>query len=271
MNNDILPFWQEIGTSASIISKRVSEKLGVKTSHTGTLDPLAKGVVLIIIGEDSDNKEKYIQEHKEYEFDMVLGFSTDTHDGMGIIERIEKQEDLNKITEDEIKTNIQKLIGKTHQKYPDFSSKKIEGKSLWEYKRLGLPVPEVFIDGEIYDIKVVSIKKVSSKEIIRDIENQILSVKGNFRQKEILQNYKIAKFPESFISVKVRVVMSRGLYVRGLVRDLSLSLNSNGVVYNLVRTKDGKYSYSDCLKLSEYFSEEISKDKNFLSPTFLNL
>lgn len=271
MNNDILPFWQEIGTSASIISKRVSEKLGVKTSHTGTLDPLAKGVVLIITGEDSDNKERYIQEQKEYEFEMVLGFSTDTHDGMGIIERIEKQEDLDLINEEDIKRVIQNYKGKLHQRYPDFSSKKIEGKSLWEYKRLGLSVPEAYIDGEIYDIKVVSINKVSSKEIISDIENQILSVMGNFRQKEILQNYKIAKFPESFISVKVRVLMSRGLYVRGLVRDLSLSLNSNGVVYNLVRTKDGKYSYYDCLKLSEYFSEKISKDKNFLSPTFLNL
>ena len=74
MNNDILPFLQEIGTSASIISKRVSEKLKIKTSHTGTLDPLATGVVLVITGEDSQNKEKYIQEKNEYEFEIVLGF-----------------------------------------------------------------------------------------------------------------------------------------------------------------------------------------------------
>ena len=61
MNNDILPFWQEIGTSTSIIAKRVSEKLGVPTSHTGTLDPLASGVVLILKGDEYYKKENYIQ------------------------------------------------------------------------------------------------------------------------------------------------------------------------------------------------------------------
>ena len=65
--------------------------------------------------------------------------------------------------------------------------------------------------------------------------------------------------------------MSRGLYVRGLVRDICSKLNISGIVFNLVRTKDGIYSQKDCQILSDYFSKEIEKDNEFLSPNFLNL
>jgi len=271
MNNDILPFWQEIGTSVSIISKRVSEKLKIKTSHTGTLDPLATGVVLVITGEDSQNKEKYIQEKKEYEFEIVLGFDTDTHDAMGLIQSIESNFDANSIDKEKVAKIVKEFEGNLHQKYPDFSSKKIEGKSLWEYKRLGLPVPEIFIHGEIFSIKVLNIREVLSTDTVESIKDQISKVSGNFRQEDILQNYNSAKFPDYFVLLKVQVVMSRGLYVRGLVRDICIKLNHPGIVFNLVRKKDGKYEKKDCRILSDFFAEELKKDKNFLTPNFINL
>jgi tRNA U55 pseudouridine synthase TruB len=103
------------------------------------------------------------------------------------------------------------------------------------------------------------------------LKKQISQVSGNFRQEEILQNYNSAKFPLNLISVKIKVLMSRGLYVRGLVRDICQKLNCEGIVFNLVRTKDGKYEKKDCQEASKYFSDEISKDKNFLRPNFINL
>lgn len=74
MNTYILPFWKKLGTSSSIIAKRVSEKLNLPTSHTGTLDPLAEGVIKIIVGEDSKNKEKFISEDKMYQFSFLLEY-----------------------------------------------------------------------------------------------------------------------------------------------------------------------------------------------------
>ncbi len=271
MYSDILPFWQEIGTSASIISKRVSEKLKIKTSHTGTLDPLATGVVLIILGDKSQNKEMYIQEKKEYEFEIIFGFNTDTHDGMGVIEEINTESDIEKLDINEIKKVIMSFQGKISQRYPDFSSKKISGKSLWEYKRLGALVPKVYIEGEIYEIEMLRHEFILSSQVISSLKYQISKVKGNFRQSEILQNYNSAKFPDKFLSIKLRVVMSRGLYVRGLVRDICSKLDSAGIVFNLIRTKDGIYSQKECQILSNYFSKELEKDSEFLSPNFLNL
>lgn len=269
MNNSILPFWKPIGTSSSIIAKRVAEKLNCKTSHTGTLDPLAEGVVIVITGESSANKENFISEFKTYEFSFIFGFSTDTHDALGLIETINSEEIF--LTEEQIKEELNTFIGSYKQKYPEFSSKKVLGKSLWEYKRLGLEVPEVFIDGVIKEINVLEFSKLSSTNVLNHIKQQINLIKGNFRQEEILEKYQESSFPEKFYEVKVRVCMSRGLYVRGLARDLSEKLNINCIILDLIRVKDGEIEKKDCLDVNEYFKEEILKDQNFLFPEFKKL
>jgi tRNA pseudouridine55 synthase len=269
MNNDILPFWQEIGTSTSIIARRVSEKLHSKTSHTGTLDPLASGVVLILKGDEYFNKEKYIQNYKTYNFDILFGFSTDTHDALGIIEKSITEE--LEIDEKKLNDIINSMIGKYHQQYPDFSSKKVEGRSLWEYKRLGLPVPNVFIDGEILEIKTGKIMKISSENEINNLIDTINSISGNFRQEEIVEKYQSLKVPPHLFRINLEVVMSRGMYVRGLVRDICNNINIPGIVTNLVRTKDGEFSKADCQTIKEYFKEELAQNPKFLNPEFRNL
>lgn len=268
MNNDILPFWQEIGTSTSIIAKRVSEKLGAPTSHTGTLDPMASGVVLILKGDEYFNKEKYIQKNKTYEFSILFGFDTDTHDGLGLITKT--IEDEKGLLEKEVAEVIDSFKGLYHQKYPEFSSKKISGKSLWEYKRQGLKVPEVYIDGEISDIQLLNFKEVLSSEQIELIKKQIESIKGNFRQEEILARYDATKFPHTLFKAKISVTMSRGMYVRGLVRDISHKLKTFGIVVDLVRTKDGEYSKENCYLLNDYFSEELKSNPHFFEPEYKN-
>ena len=269
MNNDILPFWQEIGTSTSIIAKKVSEKLKTPTSHTGTLDPMASGVVLILKGDEYFNKEKYIQDFKTYTFDILFGFSTDTHDGLGIIQDYIK-EDLD-FNLEEFENILNSFVGYYSQRYPEFSSKKINGKSLWEYKRLGLPVPEVFINGEIKEINLKNYEFVESAIEIENICKQIKLISGNFRQDEILQKYGETKFHNKFLKINLEVKMSRGLYVRGLVRDISNKINIPGIVINLVRTAEGDFTKNDCRLLSEYFAEELKVNPNFFSPEFKNL
>jgi tRNA pseudouridine55 synthase len=265
MNNDILPFWQEIGTSTSIIAKRVSEKLGIPTSHTGTLDPLASGVVLILKGDEYFKKENYIQKDKTYEFEILFGYSTDTHDALGLIENIAAVVTL---SSSKIEEAVMSFKGLYHQRYPDFSSKKIDGKSLWEYKRLGLNVPNVYIDGEILEIEISGIEEIASNYQIQLIRDQISKIKGNFRQEEILSKYESTKFPETFIKVKIKVVMSRGLYVRGLVRDISEKIELPGIAINLVRIKDGEFSKNDCAILEDYFSKELINNPNYFEPDF---
>lgn len=269
MNTTILPFWKDIGTSSSIIAKRVSEKLNLPTSHTGTLDPLASGVVVVIVGEDSKNKEKFISNEKTYEFEFLFGISTDTHDALGIIEDISPQNFT--IDIDKIEETLKSFVGNISQKYPNFSSKKVLGRTLWEYKRLNLPVPEVFINGEIKEVKIKGYQKIKSSEVLDHIKNQINLIQGNFRQREILEKYNSSNFPEFFYTLKVEVVMTRGLYVRALARDLGNRIGLPTIILDLVRLKDGDIEKKDCQNTNEYFKNEIEANKNFLYPDFRNL
>lgn len=263
MDTYILPFWKKLGTSSSIIAKRVSEKLKMPTSHTGTLDPMAEGVVKIIVGDDSRNKEKYISEDKTYHFKFLFGFSTDTHDGLGLIKDIKNPKNL---SEESVIEEVKLFKGKYHQKYPNFSSKKIQGKSLWQYEREGLKVPEIFIDGEIKNIEIIKFENIESTNVLEKIKNQISYIFGNFRQSEILNKYSESLFPEYFKFLEIEVVMTRGLYVRGLARDLGDRLNYPCIILDLVRIKDGDTEIRDCLNPLEYFKEEIEQNKNFLNP-----
>ncbi len=270
MSNDILPFWQEIGSSTSVIAQRVSEKLKTKTSHTGTLDPLASGVILILKGQEYFKKEKYIQEQKEYQFNVLFGISTDTHDAMGIITDYST---IAHLDQDTVKQKILEMKGLYHQKYPDFSSKKFQGKHLWEFRRQGLEVPEFFIDGEVKEIVTGEIKKITKEDLISLFHKQILQVEGNFRQEEILKQYSRQNLllPSYFFYLPLTIVMSRGLYIRGFVRDLSDKLKIPAIVFNLVRVKDGHFSKEDSNKVSEFFKEELSSDPKFLKPKYIQL
>jgi tRNA pseudouridine55 synthase len=269
MNTYILPFWKKIGTSSSIIAKRVSLKLNLPTSHTGTLDPLAEGVVKVIVGDDSKFKEKFISEDKIYRFKFLFGISTDTHDALGIIDNFSDSSLIPNL--DVVKESLNLFIGKYHQQYPNYSSKKVKGKSLWEYQRLNLHVPETFIDGEIKKIDYFTYEKISKKELLEKFFRQINLIHGNFRQEEILKNYEDLNLPEYFYQLEVEVTMTRGLYVRGLARDLGKKLNIPCIIVDLVRVSDGDIQKEDCVVTEDYFREEILSNQNFLYPEFKNL
>lgn len=268
MNTYILPFWKKIGTSSSIIAKRVSEKLNLPTSHTGTLDPMAEGVIKIIVGDDSKNKENFISNNKTYRFKFLFGISTDTHDALGIVDNVSMG---NKLDEERIKKELKNFLGEYKQLYPKFSSKKVNGKSLWEYERQNLEVPEVYIEGDIFKIDFYGFEKIPKEVLLAKIFNQISLINGNFRQDEILKKYQGIQLPDYFYSLEVEIVMTRGLYVRGLARDLGLRTNNPCIILDLIRTKDGETEKKDCLDPEEYFQEEILKNQNFLFPDFRKL
>ena len=102
-----------------------------KVGHTGTLDPLATGVLPICIGEATKLSDKLISESKKYSVKMLLGVETDTYDITG---RIVFASIVNK-DEIYIKERIKRFIGKQQQLPPKYSAIKVEGKKLYQYAR----------------------------------------------------------------------------------------------------------------------------------------
>jgi len=149
-------------TSHDVVSK-LRKKLKIKRiGHTGTLDPIATGVLPICIGICTKASDFLVADEKIYEATIKLGVLTDTSDITGnIIE--EKKVDIKELP---IENVIYSFIGKQKQKPPIYSAVKVNGKKLYEYAREGkkVEIPEREI--EIFDIKLKHI----------DVQNNLIDI-----------------------------------------------------------------------------------------------
>ncbi len=249
----VLPLWQPIGTSTNQLALQAYEKYGLKTSHTGTLDPMAEGVVILLIGDARLEKNVHSETKKTYVFEILQGIKTDSYDGMGLI--IEENFALQVNNEELIKKTLRDFKGTYEQEVPIFSSIRYKGKMLHQHaQNLDFEVDKMPTKkGEIYSISLVSLKKKKLHTAINEVIKKIKDVRvGEFRQTRIINNWQntIKNSPNILIPIiKIEVEMSRGLYVRSLSQDICKKLGIFGFVYTLVRTKNGKYTRQNCKKL----------------------
>src|SRR3989338_1666703 len=94
-------------------------------TYAGRLDPLAEGELVILIGEECKNKEKYTDLDKEYEVEILFGFETDTGEILGIVTK--SVFDQHQVL---VKNELESFVGKHSWKYPAYSSKTVNGKPL---------------------------------------------------------------------------------------------------------------------------------------------
>lgn len=220
-----------------------SEYKNEPMTYAGRLDPLAEGLLLVLVGEECKNKEKYLGFDKEYEVDVLFGFSTDTYDILGKVIHI-IMSDLFPIKN--IKDILITFIGKFSQKYPAYSSKTINGETLFSLAKSGelnendIPEKEV----EIKEIKLLKHKELSKKELEKYIIKSVNSVSGDFRQEEILKKWedmllktKVKKFP--VISIKVNC--TSGTYMRSLANSIGEKIGVPALALNIKRTRVGEY------------------------------
>ncbi len=217
----------------------------VPMTYAGRLDPMASGLLLVLAGDEVYEKDKYLNLDKEYEFEVLFGFATDTYDILGrvaysgILKSVGML-DLGK----KIKQNLKFFKGKIAQKYPMYSSKTVKGKQLWQYAREGgeVEVPEREV--EVKSLKFTKLKTIHSEKLLQDIVKRIKKVQGDFRQAEILKIWKnnLEKKNEKFYIASFKIKCSSGTYVRTIANSLGEKIEMPALAYKIKRTKIGKYS-----------------------------
>lgn len=212
--NGVLLINKEEGITSRDVVNKVGRILGTKkVGHTGTLDPLATGVLVLCIGEATKLNEILTSTYKEYEAEVTLGILTDTLDITGNILKEEKVS----FNREQIIEALNKITGKYIQEVPIYSAVKVNGKKLYEYARnnefVELPKREV-------DIKEL--------ELISDIK---------------LENNKVI--------FNIRCLVSKGTYIRALVNDIASLLSTVGVMSKLKRTHQGKFSINDSYTIND--------------------
>lgn len=211
-------------TSQDAVSKLKKILNQKKAGHTGTLDPMATGVLPILVGETT-KLSKYLVEHKKtYIAVLKLGACTDTGDSEGkIIE--EKDVDIENLTEKKVESVLNNFLGKQIQTPPIYSAIKINGKKLYEYARNGIEVEIPKREIEIYNIKLINLDK---------------------NEKEI----------------KFEVECSKGTYIRILCEDIAKKLDTIGYMKKLTRTKVNNFKLEDAITFEEL--EENKDNKKWL-------
>ena len=215
--NGIIVINKPSGYTSRDIVNIVSKKLGTKKiGHTGTLDPMATGVLVLCVGSATKLVELITDSYKEYVAEITLGLLTDTLDSEGNIIKIDKKY----ISKEDIKNAIFSMKGKYIQEVPIYSAVKVNGKKLYEYAREGISIdlPKRLV--EIKDIKLIS-----------DIE------------------YK------EYIKFKIDTTVSKGTYIRSLVNDIANKLGTVGIMSSLGRCKHGRFDIKDSYTIEDILND----------------
>lgn len=243
----IFPIWQEIGQSTHMLAAACGKKFGEPATHTGTLDPMASGVVVILTGDDRFKKGKQTAWDKTYEFSIIWGIQTDSGDTLGCIQK--------KANVSPPPEKIAEVVNHFPQSYeqlqPDFSSRRYNGKSAFEWARSGITLPIKKRTVHVYSL-ITDFIELSDFELIAKKQSEdIQKILGNFRQNEIIQSWHDnhdAKKRQYLISHHTAVV-STGTYIRQLTQDIATKLSYCATTGSITRIKNGQFNKNDCITL----------------------
>ena len=185
--------------------------------HTGTLDPLAEGVLPVCIGK-STKLIDYLREDKGYIAELKFGFISDTYDTEGVLQ---KSSD-NKIKKNELVEILKTFEGEIEQVPPIYSAIKINGKKLYEYAR----------SGKSEDVEIP-------------------------RRKVFISKINLISFDEENQLAEIEVECSKGTYIRSIVHDLGMKSGLGAVMTKLIRTKSGRFCLDTSVKLEELTDVQI--------------
>lgn len=248
MPENIIPIYKNVGeTPLEVINrfkKDYTKYTHMPMTYAGRLDPLVEGLLLLLAGDECMKKDDFLALSKTYEVSILFGFTTDTSDLLGLVE---SQSNELKSDISNIENILPNFTGKIMQKYPQYSSRTVEGKALFQWAREGkidkinIPTHEVIV----HEIKLIGMSEVSGRELLSKIEIVVPLVKGDFRQGKILSLWREIlkdKIDETFQIAKIIVTAGSGTYMRVLAHDIGKALNIPALAYHIKRTKIGEYN-----------------------------
>lgn len=237
--------------------KQLIDKLKARYPHTknipvsfaGRLDPMASGLMLILVGKATNqNRETYLSLDKHYRFNILWGIATDTYDPLGVITQSTKcYHDTNHSSnKTQLSQAIKCLAGELNVPYPPYSAKAVSGKPLWWWakkKRLH----EIDIPTNHITIKKLTVnqpQKINSADLVNQCIQDIQTVSGDFRQNKIISQWQLFKdtAPPSLLASNANIHASSGTYVRQIAHLIGQRLGSGALAFGIHRTQVGKFS-----------------------------
>lgn len=237
-----------------VVRNNLSRRLGLKrlkVGHAGTLDPLASGVMILCTGKCTKLIDQLQAGTKEYVATLRLGCTTPSFDAEHPIDAIYPT---SHITQAAVEEALSRFRGSIWQVPPIYSACKVEGRRAFDYIRQGedveLKAKELVIDElELLDLHLPEQGLISPHaDEVAKMAREDIHIKDYGRDKE---TYEIAEATnidtEHLTYLQIRVVCSKGTYIRALARDIGQALGSGAYLIGLRRTRVGNIRVEDCL------------------------
>jgi len=221
------------GFTSFDVCNKLKRVLNVKKiGHTGTLDPNATGVLVIMLNKAVKCNQFLLNSNKEYIAELQLGIKTTTKDIWG---DVMAEEPYQIPANHEIEAVLKSFLGKQTQIPPMTSAIKVNGKKLYELQRANIEIEPPKREIEIMDIELLEVND----------------------------------------SIKFRVLVSKGTYIRSLCEDIAAKLGSLGCMKSLIRTKVNNVTLKDCFTLEDIINGnytlhsiyDILKDEYYMHET----
>jgi tRNA pseudouridine55 synthase len=230
---EILYFDKPLGwTSFKVVGHaryHICKKIGVKklkVGHAGTLDPLATGVMIVCTGKATKRIEEFQYNTKEYVATIQLGATTPSYD---LEHEVDATYPTEHITRELVEDTIAKFVGEINQVPPAYSACKVNGERAYDLARSGQEV---------------------------ELKPKLL----------VIDEIELLECDLQKMEIKIRVVCSKGTYIRALARDIGEALNSGAHLTGLIRTRVGEVRLSDCMNPMDFGewikNQEIEKTED---------
>lgn len=206
-------------TSREVVNTACKKLNTRHIGHTGTLDPIATGVLVLGVNEGCKVIDLLTQEDKIYEAKVLVGVETDTLDITG---NILNEYNIENLTGNDIEKALSKYRGKYNQEVPKYSAIHVNGKRLYEYARNNIEVELPKREVEVFDLVLKSFEKCDNRYTFSIISH-----------------------------------VSKGTYIRSLIRDIGLSLGYPCTMMELTRVKQGAFTIDQAVDLDDINIDKI--------------
>ena len=224
----------------------------IPCAYAGRLDPMASGKLLILVGDACKKQDVYVKLDKQYTFDLLLGFKSDSGDVLGLAQPCS----VPTISQQQITAITKTFQGKQSFPYPHFSSKAVQGKPLFlwtlEKKLSEITIPTSTTT--IYSLKHTHTRSITAKTLKKYVHVKINSLTEtmetskqlgeNFRKNEILAQWNalLNNKQEEHTILSFTCTCSSGTYMRTLASAIADKLHTCGLAFAIHRTHIGKYA-----------------------------
>jgi tRNA pseudouridine55 synthase len=256
--NGVLLLNKPIGISSNAAVQKVKHLFNAeKCGHTGTLDPLASGLLPICLGEATKFSSFLLDGDKEYIATIKLGVTTTSYDAEGDIVTVSDV----LVAPEQLMQCIDGFLGTVLQIPPIYSALKVNGRPLYDYARSG-NIDDIDINSKarnvtFYELEILTYN-LDNNNLIDNLTNDL-----NKNLNDLNGNLNLDDAVDQCNTVKLRVKCSKGTYIRTLAHDIGQRLNCGAHLIGLVRTQTNSFMLNSQITLN-YMENLCDKDRDSL-------